>query len=275
MLEIAFHCGGLSSVSLEQALGTAARLGFRYVALDSAHIDLKRAVDQPASEAAAIRELLRDFHLELVEVQIETAQINAPEPIDRDHALSTLEKLLPFVALLQPRCVTVSVGREQSDGHDHSLARAVPGLLGLKRAMDVSAPGIALAVEPQPDSAAHTPYDVLKLLECVPGLRLTLDTGYLIYLGLSRSEMVTLLPYASSIHLRQAAKGRLQTALSLGNLKIPEWVADLKDANYAGTVAIQYLDNVWEHGALPLSVLEESVRTRDAFREARKALLPA
>jgi sugar phosphate isomerase/epimerase len=275
MLEIAFHCGGLSSVSLEQALGTAARLGFRYVALDSAHIDLKRAVDQPASEAAAIRELLREFHLELVEIQLDSANINAPEPIERDHALTMLEKLLPFVALLQPRCVTISAGREHSDGHDHSLARAVPGLLGLRRAMEVSAPGIALAVEPQPDSADRMPQDALKLLECVPGLRLTLDTGYLVYLGLNRSEMVALLPQTSGIHLRQAAKGRLQTAFALGNLKMPEWVADLKDANYQGTVAIQYLDNVWEHGALPLSVLEETVKTRDAFREARRALLPA
>ncbi len=271
MINIACHTGGLSDLSLEQALSTIARLGFRYV--DLAHVDLARAAAQPDVEAAAVHALLKEFNLSLTDLYLPLPMINAPDPAEREAALAQFEALLPFAAALYTPGITLSPGLVHEDGQDHSFARSVAGLLRMKRAAETAIPGMRLSIEPQADSVTEFPEDALMLLECVPGLRLTLDYAHFLYLGMSHKDITKLLGQAAHLHLRQAVKNRLQTSFELGRLEVREVVEALKEAGYRGSVAIEYLNTPGEHGAVAVNVIEETVKTRDALRNARLAVM--
>ncbi len=268
---IACHTSGLANLTLDDALGTVARLGFR--AVDMLLPDSDRALAQPDAYAAAICGLLDEFHLTLTDLCLTLPDLNAPDPKVREAELSRFEQILPFAVALGTPGITLTPGTVHADGQDHSMARSVAGLLRLKRSAESAAPGIRLSIEPQPDSVAELPADALMLLDCVPGLRLTLDYAHFIYLGLARKDIAPLINKAAHIHLRQALKNRLQTSFELGKLDIREVVEDLRDSAYSGTVSIEYLRTPGEHGAVNVDVIEETVKTRDALRNARLALL--
>ncbi len=270
-MNIACHTGGLGDLTLEQALGTVARLGFRYV--DLAHVDLARAVEQPDVEAAATRALLTEFSLGLTDLLLTLPMINAPDPAEREAALKQFEALLPFVAALHAPGITLTPGTVHDDGQEHSFARSVAGLLRMKRAADAQLPGVRLSIEPQAGSVAELPDDALMLLDCVPGLRLTLDYAQFLYQGLSRKDITPLLSKAAHVHIRQAVKNRLQTGFELGRLDIRETVEDIRDSGYKGDVSVEYLNTPGEFGAVAVNVIEETVKTRDALRNARLAVL--
>lgn len=271
-MDIACHTGGLSDLTLEGALGTAARLGFRFI--DLAHIDAERAFQQPEVEAATVRALLNDFNLRLTDLCLPPLdRLNAPDPAERTAAFTQFEGLLAFAGALHTPGITISPGVVHEDGQEHSFARLVAALVQMKRAADAAVPGMRLSIEPQAGSAAELPDDALLLLDCVPGLRLTLDYAQFLYQGLSRKEITPLLSKAAHVHVRQAVKNRLQTGFELGRLDIRETVEDIRDSGYKGAVAVEYLNTPGEFGAVAVNVIEETVKTRDALRNARLAVL--
>jgi len=269
LITIACHTGGLAHLSLEDALGTVARLGFRYV--DLAHADLERAAVQPTAEAAVIHALLTDFNLTLTDLVWALPAVNAPDPVTREAELVRFERLLPFAKGLGTPGITLSPGSVQDDGAEHSMARAVVALLRMKRAAENV--GLRLSIEPQVDSVAELPADALMLLDCVPGLRLTLDYAQLIYQGLGRKDIAPLIGKAAHIQIRQAAKNRLQTSFEIGKLDMREVIEDLNSAGYHGGLSVEYLSISREYGAVAVDVIEETVKTRDALRNARRAVL--
>jgi sugar phosphate isomerase/epimerase len=269
MITLSCHTSSFSKLSLDDALGTAARLGFRYV--DLAHIDPVRAAAKPAAEAAAIRALLIEFNLTVADVYLALPNFNAPDAEARESELIRFEALLPFVRDLGAPGITIGAIGVHPDGLEHSMARAVAGLLRMSRA--AAAARLRLSIEPSVESVAELPADALRLLDCAPGLRLTLDYGSLTFQGVGRKDIVPLLGRTAHIQIRQAAKNRLQTSFELGKLELRDVVTDLHEAGYNGAVAVEYLDAPGEYGAMPVDVIEETVKTRDALRNARRAVM--
>ncbi len=270
MIQLACHVGGLGTKVLDEAFGTAARLGFRCVDLPSIVLDLKQVLAKTTTEAEIIRNTLSDFNLTVTDFDLTLPDFNAPDTARREGALTRFEKLLPFVVALKAPGITLSPGPIHDEDLDQSAIYATTGLLRMQRA--AAASGLRLSVLPQPETVAESPSDWLKLLGDVPGLELTLDFAYCAYLGLARKDIKPLLDRTGHVRVRQATKNRLQTGFEAGKLDMNDIIEDLTEAKYNGAISIDYGLSAGEHGALKVDAIDETVKTRDALRNARAAL---
>ncbi len=126
--------------------------------------------------------------------------------------------------------------------------------------------GVTLTVEPHVHSFLESPALTLELLERAPGLRLTLDYAHFVCLGWRQDEIDVLTPYAAHVHLRQARPGVLQAKAGQGTINIAAQLATLRDAGFAGHVALEvvhqdYMDTLHD------DVLTETIALRDQVRE--------
>ncbi|MHB8626938.1 MAG: sugar phosphate isomerase/epimerase family protein [Aggregatilineales bacterium] len=270
IIQLACHLGGLGAKTLDDALGTAARLGFRYVDLPSTLVDLKRVVTQSTTEADTIRAALSEFNLTLTDFDLSLPEFNAPDTARREGALTRFEKLLPFVAALKAPGITLSPGPIHDEDLDQSAIYATTGLLRMQRA--AAASQLRLSILPQPETVAESPAEWLKLLDDVPGSQLTLDFAYCAYLGLTRKDIKPLLSRSAHVRVRQATKNRLQTGFEAGKLDMNDIIEDLTEVKYTGAISVAYTLTAGEHGALKVDAIDETVKTRDALRNARAAL---
>jgi len=127
-MRIACHAWAYNNLSLEDAVGTIARLGFRYVDLGSGpQLDVGRAAAYPEAEAANIVRLLERFELNITDLYLMLPYTNSPDPSQREAQLNLFERLIPFAVALGTPGITISAGIVHKDGLDHSLARSVPG----------------------------------------------------------------------------------------------------------------------------------------------------
>jgi sugar phosphate isomerase/epimerase len=96
-------------------------------------------------------------------------------------------------------------------------------------------PGVR--VEPWPGSILGSIEKVKALLDEVPGLRLTLDTGHVACWG---EDPVELLPWADVVQLRQARRGIAQTLE--GDVDFARFLARLDERDFRGPLSIEYFD---------------------------------
>lgn len=268
-MRIACHAWAYNNLPLEEAMGTIARLGFRYIDLGSGpHLDVNRAAAHPDTEAAAICQLLDQFGLTLTDLYLLLPYINAPDPAQREAQLSLFERLVPFAVALGTPGITVSPGIVQKeDGPEHSLARSIPALLRMIQAAEDT--DLRIAFEPHMDSVAQKPKQALLLLEAVPGLSVTLDYAHFACQGIVRREIEPLMEHVAHVQIRQAKRNVLQTAYGDGTINLQQLLQDLYDAEYRGALCVEYMTTFGWHGMKKVSISTEVVRTRDALRLAR------
>ncbi|MBI5957139.1 MAG: sugar phosphate isomerase/epimerase [Chloroflexi bacterium] len=270
-MRIACHAWAYNNLPLEEAVGTIARLGFRYIDLGTGpHLDAARAAAQPEAEAATILKLLKQFDLVLTDLYLMLPLINAADPAQRETQISLFERLIPFAAALGTPGVTISPGLIQKDGADHSLARAIPALLRMLQSAEDT--DLRISFEPHMDSVAQKPEQARLLLEAVPGLSITLDYSHFICQGIVRREIEPLMEYVAHVQVRQAKRGVLQTAYDDGTLNIPELLQDLHNTGYRGALTVEYMTTFGWHKMKEVKISTETVRTRDALRAARARL---
>jgi len=96
-------------------------------------------------------------------------------------------------------------------------------------------------LEPGPRSVADSIEKVEALIDAVPGLRLTVDTGHVTAWG---EDPVRLLRHADHVQLRQAAPGKPQLHVDEedGVVDFAAVLAELDRLDYAGLVSIEYFD---------------------------------
>ncbi len=270
-MQIACHAWAYNNLSLEDAVGTIARLGFRYIDLGSGpHLDISRAAAYPEAEAATIQQLLASFDLTLTDLYLMLPYTNAPDPARRETQLTLFERLVPFAAALGTPGITISPGIVHKDGPDHSLARAVPALLRMLQAAEDT--DLRVSFEPHMDSVAQKPEQALLLLDAVPGLSITLDFAHFLYQGIVTREIEPLLEHVAHVQIRQAKRGSLQTPHDEGTMNITPLLNDLRQAGYRGALSVEYMTTFGWHGMKQISISQETVRTRDALRAARARL---
>jgi len=271
MMELACHSWSYNDLSLEDACGTIARIGFRNIDLGSGpHLDLEEAALHPGSTAEKLRERFEDYELNLTDLYVVLPYINDPDPDRRETQISLFERLLPFALALGAPGITISPGVIHSDGEAHSLARSVPALLRMIQAAEDT--DLRIAFEPHLDSPIHTPENVLLIIEAVPGLSLTLDYAHFVMQGYALGDLTPLLPHTAHVHIRQAVKGRLQTPFAQGRIDLKMLLSDLRAADYHGVLTVEYMANVGWHGTMPVNITQETVKTRDALRSLRQGL---
>ncbi|MBN2471963.1 MAG: sugar phosphate isomerase/epimerase [Anaerolineae bacterium] len=132
---------------------------------------------------------------------------------------------------------------------------------------------LRISFEPHLDSVTPTPEKTLALLEAVPGLSLTLDWAQFTAQGIISSEIEPLLQHTAHVQLRQAARGRLQTAYHEGIIDLGLVVELLVANDYRGAISIEYMNRSGWHGLTALDIVREIGLTRDEIRNARKRVL--
>jgi sugar phosphate isomerase/epimerase len=270
--QIACHAWAYNNLPLEEAMGTIARLGFRYIDLGSGpHLDVNRAAAHPETEATAIRQLLDRFALTLTDLYLLLPHINSPDPAQREAQISLFERLVPFAVALRTPGITISPGIVQrEDGPEHSLARSIPALLRMIQAAEET--DLRISFEPHMDSVAQKPEQALLLLGAVPGLSVTLDYAHFVCQGVVRREIEPLMEHVAHVQIRQAKRNVLQTAYNEGTINFQQLLQDLNEAGYRGALAVEYMTTFGWHGMKKISISTEIVHTRDALRVARERL---
>ncbi|NJL93288.1 MAG: sugar phosphate isomerase/epimerase [Anaerolineae bacterium] len=270
-MQIACHLWAYNDQPLEDALGTIARLGFRYVDLGSGpHLDLETAALYPGREARRLRALLDYYELGLTDLYLMLPYINDPDPAQRVAQLALFERLIPFALALGAPGLTVSPGVENADAPDEALARSVPALMEMVRIAEDT--DLRISFEPHMDSAVTSPDSALLLLRAVPGLSLTLDYAHFIVQGYRLEDLQAVLPHVGHVHVRQAVKGRLQTPFRQGRLDLEKMMDALVAAGYFSTFTVEYMTTIGWHGMMAVNITQESMLMRDALRKLRASL---
>jgi sugar phosphate isomerase/epimerase len=99
-------------------------------------------------------------------------------------------------------------------------------------------PGIR--VEPGPNSLLNTVESIRAMCEEVPGLRLTLDTGWSVFCGFDPLEVADLVGH---LQLRQARPGVPQMHIDEeGDVDFPAVFAGFKAIGYEGLFSVEYFN---------------------------------
>lgn len=225
------------------------------------------AVSRPPAESLPTLRELGFMHVELAYYEGWTAvgagECGDPrqlEVIRRGLAGLTAIAVNVGVEGLSPKAATSAV----LDGL--SLARALEiGLVTLQAeaALDLAAlvrvaqrARITLAVETHLGYVTESPEAARRLLDDVPGLRLTLDPSHFAFLGrsLDEPEIAALFGVAGHLHYRDASEGVLQVSPGAGAIDPASFVERLNDACYAGAVTVEYIDAPDEAAAARLAL---------------------
>lgn len=272
MLEFACHSWAFNDLSLTEALGTMARLGFRYVDIGSgSQLNPAHSKQNSRALAAEIRRDLETFNLKLSDVYVNLPHITAKDEEKRRKEIDLYKAMLPFLVALETPGVTLSSGLADAPDDVEAYDRAVIALREMVEASQSATPAnrLRVSIEPHLDSIAQKPEVALRMLNDVPGLMLTLDWAQMNYQAISHDEIIKLLPHTRHIHIRQAAHAKLQTPFEQGQIDLRQVIDALRSAHYEGVVCVEYMKAAGLHGMMEVNPLTESVRLRDALRDAR------
>ncbi len=273
-MEISCHTWAFNDLTLREALGTIARLGFRYVDIGAGkHFNPVHTIRNPREVAADILADLRTFNLKVGDVTLMLTRISAADDKQRQTEVNVFKALVPVLKAIGAEGVTVSPGRAYPSDDEAARDRTVQSLTEMAQAAATAQ--LPFSIEPHLDSMATTPEAARYYLDRVPNLRLTIDWAHLLCGNAREKDIIDLLPHARHIQLRQAARAQLQLPFERGRLNIEKIIGQLYDADYQGHVCVEYLSEHknW-HGAVDVAIIPEVMRMRDAIRDARDARQP-
>jgi sugar phosphate isomerase/epimerase len=268
MLEFACHTWAFNDLTLPEALGTIARLGFRYVDIGSGpNLNAPRAAENPQAVAEEIRRDLELFNLKLSDLYLMLPRISLADESKRAKELELYRALIPFARALETPGVTLSPGLVHPPEDTGARERTMEALREMVKLGNEA--GLKISIEPHMDSMAQTPEAALSFVKDVPGLLITLDWAHLICQNLAHDDIVKLLPHTRHMHIRQAARAQLQTPFERGRIDLARVVEALRAANYEGVVCVEYMNMPGWHGMIAVNAIRESARMRDELRTAR------
>lgn len=169
---------------------------------------------------------------------------NDPDPAVRRRNRRIFQASVDFTRALKCRHMTGLPGV-----YHEGAARQIDWELAVKEARWRQAicarNGIQYAVEAHLGSICDSVDSTLDFLHEVPGLTLTLDYGHFIFNGIPSEQAHRLVPHASHVHARAGARGRLQAVFSDNQIDYPGAIAALKQAEFKGSIALEYVWIDW------------------------------
>ncbi|MFW5691636.1 MAG: sugar phosphate isomerase/epimerase family protein [Chloroflexota bacterium] len=275
-MEFACHTWGFNDRPLPEALGTIARLGFRYVDLGTGpHIDVGAVARDPRARATELRQLLTAFNLKLSDVYVMLPRITLRDEGRRRKEIDLFKSMLPFLVALEAPGVTLSPGLKFPDEDTADLMdRSVAALREMVAAARAATPATRLrvSIEPHMDSVGQSPEDALKIVRQVKDLEITLDWAHMICQDAFSERITPLLAHTRHVQVRQAARAQLQLPLERGRIDMAQLVSTLRDAAYDGMVCVEIMQTIGWHGTEPVDTVTEAARLRDALRDARDGI---
>ncbi len=269
MIEFSCHTWAFNDLTLPEALGTIARMGFRWVDIGSgSNLNAARAAERPQAVAREILDDLATFNLSVADLYLMLPRISIDSEEKRQNEIALYKALLPFAKALGAPGITLSPGLAHPAEDGEAQDRTVAALREMvKTGKDA---GLRVSIEPHLDSTAPTPEAALKLVQDVAGLEITLDWAQMICQGARDKDVLALLPHTRHVQVRQAARRKLQTHFDKGALELDTLWSALQDAHYTGKICVEYMKTVGWHGMVAVDAIAESVRMRDALYAIRR-----
>ncbi len=269
-MEFSCHTWAFNDLTLPEALGTIARLGFRYADLGSGpHINNTRVASRPRPIAAEIRQDLDAFNLKLGDLCLMLPRISIADEAKRQADVDTFKALIPFAKSIRAPGITLSPGllhpTEDVDAYDRTVVALREMVKAAKEA------DLPVSIEPHMDSMAQSPGMALRMVKDVPGLKLTVDWAQMVCQNIRHDQIVELLPHARHVQIRQAARAQLQLPFDRGRIDAAQVVGALREANYDGLVGVEYMQTVGWHGSVAVNNILECARMRDELSAVRDA----
>ncbi len=190
---------------------------------------------------------------------------NLARPGTLDANLADLEKVLTFCDAAEIATVfilpgVVNAGQSRADAFEASAA-SLTAMVALSRNYRAT-----LTIEPHVHSFLESPTDVLRMIERVDGLKLTLDYAHFVCLGYRQDEIDVLAEHAAHVHLRQARPGELQAKGHQGTINMPALFGRLRDIGYQGAASLEYVHQDYMNTLFD-DVLSETIALRDIYRD--------
>lgn len=273
MIEISCHTWSFPDLTLTEALGTMARLGFRRADIGGGQgLNLAQAARQPRAVATEVKAELALYNLSLGDLLLMLPRISLADDERRLKEVETFKALVPFAAELGTPGITVSPGVAHNLEEDPTaFDRTVESLKAMTAA--ASEAGLAISITPHVDSMATTPADVRKLLDAVEGLKLTLDWASLVYNGAKYEDIAALMSRSRHMQVRGAAKGQLQLGMDRNKIDLARLVEDAIIAGYEGSITVSLIHSAGRHRVAKINHLNEAASLRDAVKAARDTIL--
>jgi sugar phosphate isomerase/epimerase len=268
--EFSCHTWGFNDLTLVEALGTIARMGFRYVDIGTGeHLNLTQLSQSNKRQQLIIdlTEHLKMFNLQVADLYLMLPHISVDDDKKRETDIALFKALFPIARAINAGGVTISTGLIHLEDDTEAYARTVESLTEMTAFAESRE--IPLSIEPHLDSMAQTPKQVLNILNDVKGLDVTLDWAQLVCQNINDKDIQTLLPRTRHIHIRQAARNQLQVPYDRGRVKPDTVIKMLNQADYQGKLCIEYMQMIGKHGMIEVDEMVECVAMRDALREAR------
>lgn len=291
MIEFSCHSWAFSDLTLQEALGTIARLGFRYADIGSGpHLNAVKTAADPRRVASEIIGDLRVYNLKVADIYLMLPRISSSDEAVRQREIDLFKAMIPFISLIGAPGVTLSPGiapqptpipddwtdEQKAEAREKYKAEVETAYGHARDALNDMVEAVndefAVSIEPHMDSLAQDINVAHRLINDVQGLKLTLDWAHPVCQNIKHDEIVKLLPNTRHVQIRQAAKSQLQTTFKRGRIQIDRVMQALKDASYEGAVCVEYMKTPGWHGMAQVNTLVESVTMRDALRDARNAL---
>jgi sugar phosphate isomerase/epimerase len=260
-------------VARQQALRLLQLLDFVFVDIGlferSSHFLPSNLMDAPGEFTRRVQQDLDASELRVADVFLQIGRdpaessTNDPDPIVRGKNREVFARALEFCKEIGGTHMTGLPGvPHDSDEQDFALAAEETSwrLEQCRRA------GVVYAVEPHVGSICADTARTRELLLQVKGLTLTLDYGHFIFAGEESKAVHSLLPYASHVHARAGARGRLQVGLAENTIDFEAMLAGLVALQYPGRLAMEYVWVDWQ-GCNCSDTLSETILLRQRLQE--------
>ena len=224
-----------SRLPLATALESLTKLGCTAVELAAhegwAHVDPVALAKDPELAEAAVAAVKRAG----VRVIALNAGFRTSDPV---LAHLQVDALADLATRLGATVLTLPAGR---DAPPATAARLAPLLA------TTQAHGITLAVETHIGAVTEDPKAAVALCHALPGLRLTLDPSHYWAGSAQGRDWERVVPLVAHLHLRDAGKGgwpKIQMAPGTGDVDWTAVLTALRQAGYAGSLAVEYIDTL-------------------------------
>ncbi len=252
-----------NALTLGEAWGVARAIGIGAMDLGLLHrpaLDRAAVLADPAGTASKVRDLginASNVYWLFGASPLERA-VSDPAALAGNTA--DFRKVAAFAAAVGAPSIFVLPGVAHAGTPlDEAFAASVRALTALKSVADDA--GVLLTVEPHVGGLIASPEMAERLVEAVPGLKLTLDYAHFVAMGYPQAAIDRLAPHAGHVHLRQARPGALQAKLGEGTLDFIAMVETLRAARYGGWLALEYVHQPYM-GTLHDDVLTETVELK-------------
>lgn len=279
MSHIPLACSDFSFPLLPHDLALDLIVGLDIHAVDislmfgNAHLDVEGAIARPAAAAKDLTGRLSSRGLTIADINFtpgpdfRTRALNSPNAEVRRESVDWFRRAVEFVKCANATHMTILPGVHwEEETRESSFNRCAAELA--ERVEYATGAGITVSVEAHLGSVIPTPSEAKGLLETVSGLTLTLDYTHFVYQGFSDADCEALLPYASHFHGRGGARNRLQTSLKKSSIDYRRVLQKMKEVEYGGYFAIEYVWIDWE-GCNETDNISETVLLRDLVNQCR------